>query len=100
MFARDLERLYSGMATLDSQVILERSREGGALTAALGMDDAQMNRMLLQIVQIGNDHGIRFPRELGMLLKQLLYFDRLSCPLSGSQAIGQPTIAAYDICPS
>lgn len=29
-----------------------------------------------QIVQVGNDHGIRFPRELGMLLKQLLYFDR------------------------
>jgi aarF domain-containing kinase len=30
----------------------------------------------VQIVQVGNDHGIRFPRELGMLLKQLLYFDR------------------------
>ena len=29
-----------------------------------------------QIVRVGNDHGIRFPRELGMLLKQLLYFDR------------------------
>ena len=46
------------------------------MTAALGLDDAQINRLLLQIVQIGNDHGIRFPRELGMLLKQLLYFDR------------------------
>ena len=80
MFARDLERLYTGMATLDSQVILQRSRDGGALTAALGLDDAQMNRMLLQIVQIGNDHGIRFPRELGMLLKQLLYFDRYTHP--------------------
>ena len=80
MFASDLERLYTGMASLDSQVILQKSRDGGALTAALGMDDAQMNRMLLQIVQIGNDHGIRFPRELGMLLKQLLYFDRCNRP--------------------
>ena len=75
-FARDLERVYTGMASLDSQVILTRSRDGGAVTAALGLDDAQINRLLLQIVQIGNDHGIRFPRELGMLLKQLLYFDR------------------------
>ena len=75
-FAGDLERLYNGMSSLDSQVILTRSRQGGAMTAALGLDDAQINRLLLQIVQIGNDHGIRFPRELGMLLKQLLYFDR------------------------
>jgi aarF domain-containing kinase len=75
-FAQDLERLYTGMASLDSQVVLTRSQNGGAVTAALGLDDAQVNRLLLQIVQIGNDHGIRFPRELGMLLKQLLYFDR------------------------
>ena len=75
-FASDLERLYTGMSSLDSQVILTRSRQGGAMTAALGLDDAQINRLLLQIVQIGNDHGIRFPRESGMLLKQLLYFDR------------------------
>ena len=81
MFARDLEQLYTGMASMDSEVILKRSREGGAVTAALGLDDAQLNRMLLQIVQIGNDHGIRFPRELGMLLKQLLYFDRCTFPL-------------------
>lgn len=83
-FARDLERVYTGMASLDSQVILTRSQDGGAVTAALGLDDSQINRLLLQIVQIGNDHGIRFPRELGMLLKQLLYFDRQApavCPV-------------------
>ena len=31
---------------------------------------------LLQIIEVGDKHGIRFPREFGMLLKQLLYFDR------------------------
>ena len=85
-FGRDLERLWTGMSSLDSQVILSRSREG-PVTAALGMDDAQINRLLLQIVQIGNDHGIRFPRELGMLLKQLLYFDRYSLTHSGQQHV-------------
>lgn len=37
---------------------------------------ADVFAVAVQIVQVGNDHGIRFPRELGMLLKQLLYFDR------------------------
>lgn len=74
------------MSSLDSQVILSKSREG-PITAAVGMDDAQINRLLLQIVQIGNDHGIRFPRELGMLLKQLLYFDRYSPMHSGQRHV-------------
>lgn len=84
-FGRDLERLYTRIASLDSQVILSRAPQG--VTAALGMDDAQINRLLLQIVQVGNDHGIRFPRELGMLLKQLLYFDRWTSVLKSQPAL-------------
>ena len=40
-----------------------------------------------QIVQVGNDHGIRFPRELGMLLKQLLYFDRYTRILAPQMSV-------------
>ena len=29
-----------------------------------------------QLVRVADDNGIRFPREFGLLLKQLLYFDR------------------------
>ena len=36
----------------------------------------QVNRLLLQIIKVGEVHGIRFPREFGLLIKQLLYFDR------------------------
>lgn len=136
-FAADLERLYTGFSTLDAEVLVAAGRNGQPVAASLNMDDAQINRLLLQvcalcvafrlvvillinaasrpmwhftmafndlglwrlastvymlldvvlsradvfavavqIVQVGNDHGIRFPRELGMLLKQLLYFDR------------------------
>ena len=42
-----------------------------------------------QIVQVGNDHGIRFPRELGMLLKQLLYFDRYTRILAPQMSVLQ-----------
>jgi aarF domain-containing kinase len=27
-------------------------------------------------VRVGETHGVKFPREFGLLLKQLLYFDR------------------------
>ena len=41
----------------------------------------------LQIVEIGDKHGIRFPREFGMLLKQLLYFDRYTQLLAPSLSV-------------
>lgn len=43
--------------------------------------------LALQIVQIGDTHGIRFPREFGMLLKQLLYFDRYTQLLAPSLSV-------------
>jgi len=36
----------------------------------------QVNRLLISIIRVGEENGIRFPREFGLLLKQLLYFDR------------------------
>lgn len=41
----------------------------------------------LQIVQVGDTHGIRFPREFGLLLKQLLYFDRYTQLLAPSLSV-------------
>ena len=44
--------------------------------AAVTFDEAAINRLLLSVVRVGETYGIRFPREFGILLKQLLYFDR------------------------
>jgi len=38
------------------------------------LDDAE--QFMLSIVDLGRKHGIRFPKEFALLLKQLLYFDR------------------------
>ncbi|MCH8497682.1 MAG: AarF/ABC1/UbiB kinase family protein [Marinobacter sp.] len=38
--------------------------------------DDDVNNILLDIVRIGEDHGLHFPREFALLLKQFLYFDR------------------------
>lgn len=48
-FARDLERLYTGLSTLDTEVIVAASRNGQSLSASLNVDEAQINRLLLQV---------------------------------------------------
>ena len=65
----------------------------------------QVVMCLLQIVQVGDKHGIRFPREFGLLLKQLLYFDRYTQLLAPTLSVLQddrvkirqsPTVSAPD----
>jgi aarF domain-containing kinase len=38
--------------------------------------DQEINRFLLDMVALGNRHGLHFPREFTLLVKQFLYFDR------------------------
>eukprot|EP01025_Chloroclados_australasicus_P053580 TRINITY_DN631_c0_g2_i1.p1 TRINITY_DN631_c0_g2~~TRINITY_DN631_c0_g2_i1.p1 ORF type:complete len:511 (-),score=57.41 TRINITY_DN631_c0_g2_i1:255-1787(-) len=79
-FAQDLERLFREVNNIDSSLVLETTNgalgQGQQIRANVLIDDAQVNRLLLEMVRIGETHGIKFPREFGLLLKQLLYFDR------------------------
>lgn len=62
---RDLERFQSRLENVDPASLLEGNR-----------NEREVNRLLMDIVKIGEQHGIRFPREFALLLKQFLYFDR------------------------
>ena len=35
-----------------------------------------MNRFLIDIIRVGEENGVKFPREFALLIKQVLYFDR------------------------
>jgi len=62
--AKDLEALFHAGETLE--------------TGAFSPDPAGMSepdQLMLQMVGIAATHGIRFPREFTLLLKQFLYFD-------------------------
>lgn len=63
--ADDLRRLYRQMDTM----IPDQSYE-----ADQAEDD--VNNILMDMVKIGESHGLHFPREFALLLKQFLYFDR------------------------
>ncbi len=52
--------------------------------AAIEVDQTQVNRLFINLVRIGERHGVKFPREFGLLLKQMLYFDRYTRILAPS----------------
>lgn len=66
VLARDLEQTIDSMQKMDAQMWSE----------PLSIDPNEADRMMMSIVELGKRHGIRFPREFALLLKQLLYFDR------------------------
>lgn len=63
VLAADIERLFSGMVFADPQQIL-------------ASNPADLNDIMLDMVAVGERHGIHFPRDFALLFKQMLYFDR------------------------
>ncbi|MFY6881542.1 ABC1 kinase family protein [Acinetobacter baumannii] len=63
VLAQDLERLFNGVLTADPQQIL-------------ASNPADLNDIMMDMVAVGERHGIKFPRDFALLFKQMLYFDR------------------------
>ncbi|OTG66057.1 ABC1 kinase family protein [Acinetobacter silvestris] len=63
VLAADLERLFSGVIMADPQQILSSN-------------PADLNDIMMDMVGVGERHGIKFPRDFALLFKQMLYFDR------------------------
>lgn len=66
-FALDLNRVIKEMRTI-SQTIKD-GREGE-------LDEDRLNRVMFDIADISKRNGLKIPREFGLLIKQMLYFDR------------------------
>src|SRR5699024_3559961 len=62
---RDIEQMQDRLGRVDPSSLLEGDR-----------NDKEVNRLIMDLINIGESHGIRFPREFALLLKQFLYFDR------------------------
>ena len=63
VLADDLERLFSGVLLADPQKIMTSN-------------PSDLNDIMMDMVAVGERHGIRFPRDFALLFKQMLYFDR------------------------
>ncbi|KAL4620670.1 hypothetical protein ACB092_06G172000 [Castanea dentata] len=79
-FARDLEKIFSSIQDLDTEIVVATARgtntDATAISANLVVDERQMNALFLDVVRVSESYGLRFPREFALLMKQLLYFDR------------------------
>lgn len=63
---RDIENLYGGLDKVMPTENLDVPY----------VNEHEINKLMMDLVGIGKRHGIHFPREFALLLKQLLYFDR------------------------
>jgi aarF domain-containing kinase len=70
LLAKDLEDFYD-----TSESLAEENFSAYAADSASMANLDEPEQILLEMVRIAETHGIRFPREFTLLLKQFLYFD-------------------------
>lgn len=70
--ARDLSGLQQHMDT----VVPTDPDQMPDIEALSKETDDDVNELLMDLVRVGEDHGLHFPREFALLIKQFLYFDR------------------------
>ena len=77
MIGMTSEEVDTDKLSADIQAVFQQVNNIHNSTLTLGgNEDQDVNKMLMDIVAIGKDHGIKFPREFALLIKQFLYFDR------------------------
>lgn len=74
--AKDLEDFYDASESLAEENFSVSAADPASMTnPAFAADLDEPEQILLEMVKIAETHGIRFPREFTLLLKQFLYFD-------------------------
>ncbi|CAM9685041.1 unnamed protein product [Chrysoparadoxa australica] len=78
-FAHDLQQIFLRLRNLDSDVTVT-SLDGPDGRVGFGtqvdFNQEEVTRLLVDIVGVAEDNGLKLPREFGLLIKQALYFDR------------------------
>ena len=74
-FGRDIENVMKNLMSVQPDVTIAAMADGGA-AGIISMDEQEVTGILLDIVKVTDDNGLKLPREFGLLVKQSLYFDR------------------------
>lgn len=74
--AKDIEGVLDRLNSIEPEVVLRPVGETGNVAAELGVDESQMTDLLLDIIRVADENGLKLPREFALLVKQALYFDR------------------------
>ena len=74
-FGRDIERVMNSIGGMQADVTLGVAADGTTM-GSLNIDESEITNILLELVDVTEDNGLKLPREFGLLVKQSLYFDR------------------------
>jgi len=74
-FGKDIESLMMKIGKIQPDVTVSGMADG-SVTGTVGFADDEITNVLLEMVGVTEDNGLKLPREFGLLVKQSLYFDR------------------------
>lgn len=74
-FGRDIENVMKNLGRVQTDVTVA-ARADGSIQGSINIDEDDLTKVLLEIVEVTEDNGLKLPREFGLLVKQSLYFDR------------------------
>ena len=74
-FAKDIEKVMMNLNQVQADVTVTAT-SNGSVQGSLDFDENEVTQVLLDIVDVTENNGLKLPREFGLLVKQSLYFDR------------------------
>lgn len=74
-FGTDIKNVMQRIANVQPDITVAEMSDG-SLAGAIDFDEAEITQLLLDLVDVTEDNGLKLPREFGLLVKQSLYFDR------------------------
>ena len=74
-FGRDIERILERMNGVQTDITITATGDG-RVAGSLEVDESEITDLLLELVEVTENNGLKLPREFGLLVKQSLYFDR------------------------
>jgi len=75
-FATDIEGVLKSLNSVQPDVMVQLDLDGNVGGAGIAVDEQEVTQVLLDVVRVTEDNGLKIPREFGLLVKQSLYFDR------------------------
>jgi len=74
-FGEDIRKVITNLSQVQPDVTVAGMSDG-TVQGRLDFDENEVTQVLLDIVDVTENNGLKLPREFGLLVKQSLYFDR------------------------
>lgn len=75
-FGMDIERVMKNLGQVQTDLTITADIDNGSVQSSIAFDENEITQVLLDMVDVTENNGLKLPREFGLLVKQSLYFDR------------------------